>query len=209
MIRSLLVRKGDALLLRIARRAQRLLDEDRTRQLRAMAEIAPDARLMAECRIENIQNNPSRIRVGPSTTVRAHLLVMGHGGEIQIGSWCFIGEHTHVWSSERITVGDRVLISHACEIHDGNSHALAAQSRHEHYRAIFTRGHPATLPDVPAAPVRIEDDVWIGFGSTVMKGVTIGRGAIVAARTVVLHDVEPFTLVAGNPARVIRRLEPA
>ena len=57
-----------------------------------------------------------------------------------------------------------------------------------------------------ADQVVIEDDAWIGFKSSVLKGVTIGRGAIIAAGSVVTKDVPPFTLVAGNPAKVIREL---
>lgn len=53
-------------------------------------------------------------------------------------------------------------------------------------------------------PVIIDDDVWIGFGATILSGVTIGKGAIVAAASVVIHDVEPYSIVAGNPARPIK-----
>jgi len=53
----------------------------------------------------------------------------------------------------------------------------------------------------------IEDDAWIGFKATILKGVHIGRGAIVAAGSVVTHDVPAWTIVAGNPARVVKRLD--
>jgi len=52
----------------------------------------------------------------------------------------------------------------------------------------------------------IEDDVWIGFKATILKGVTIGRGSVIAAGSVVTKDVPPYTLVAGNPAQIIRSL---
>jgi acetyltransferase-like isoleucine patch superfamily enzyme len=58
----------------------------------------------------------------------------------------------------------------------------------------------------PARPVTIGRNVWIGFDACVLPGVTIGEGAIVGARSVVAADVEPFTIVAGNPARVVRKL---
>ena len=50
----------------------------------------------------------------------------------------------------------------------------------------------------------IEDDVWIGFNSTILKGVTIGKGAIIGANTLILKDVPPYAVVVGNPARIIR-----
>jgi len=61
--------------------------------------------------------------------------------------------------------------------------------------------------DVPARPIRIGNNVWIGFDSCVLPGSRIGDGAIVGARSVVAEDVPPYTVVAGNPARVIRQLE--
>ena len=61
--------------------------------------------------------------------------------------------------------------------------------------------------NVESSPIIIEDDVWIGFKSSILKGVTIGRGAIVAAGSVVTKAVPEYSLVAGNPAVVIRRLE--
>ena len=61
--------------------------------------------------------------------------------------------------------------------------------------------------DVPAKSLRIGDNVWIGFDACVLPGVTIGEGSVVGARSVVTEDVPPYTIVAGNPARVIRCLE--
>ena len=52
-------------------------------------------------------------------------------------------------------------------------------------------------------PVIIEDDVWIGFNATILKGVRIGRGAIVGANTVITKDVPPYTIMVGNPARAV------
>jgi len=60
---------------------------------------------------------------------------------------------------------------------------------------------------VKIAPVRIEDKAWIGFNAIILKGLTIGEGAIVAAGAVVSKDVAPYTLVGGNPAVFIRTLE--
>ena len=60
--------------------------------------------------------------------------------------------------------------------------------------------------DIQSAPVVIEDQVRIGFNVAILKGVTIGKGAIIEAGSVVTKDVEPFTVVAGNPAKIIKRL---
>jgi acetyltransferase-like isoleucine patch superfamily enzyme len=71
----------------------------------------------------------------------------------------------------------------------------------------------AELPEVRErlireAPVRIDDDAWLGTGAIIMPGVTVGRGAVVGAGAVVLSDVDPYTVVAGVPARLVRRLDP-
>jgi maltose O-acetyltransferase len=90
-----------------------------------------------------------------------------------------------------------VLISHDVNIHDGASHSLNAAERHQHYQSIRTRGHPsnpAELPGLHNAPIIIEDDVWISFGVTILKGVRIGAESVIAAGALVTHDVPPRTL---------------
>jgi acetyltransferase-like isoleucine patch superfamily enzyme len=72
----------------------------------------------------------------------------------------------------------------------------------------FWRDRFETDHDGMARPVRIGDNVWIGFDAVILPGVTIGQGSIVGARSVVAEDVPPFTVAAGNPARVIKQLEP-
>ena len=99
-----------------------------------------------------------------------------------------------------------MLISHGANIHDNNSHPISATLRSQHFEAIARTGHPSGHLEISAFSVKIEDDAWIGFNSVVLKGVTIGEGAIVGAGSVVTKDVAPWTIVAGNPARVIREI---
>lgn len=187
----------------LAARAQR----GRTARYRDLHSIKPEAQLLPECVIENLSGRPGAISIGSNTAVRAELLVMRHGGAIQVGEWCYLGAGSRLWSARAITIGNRVLISHGVEVHDWNAHSLDARMRHRHFQDIIRSGHPMELDNVDAGAVLIDDDAWIGFGSTVMKGVTIGRGAVVAARSLVLESVPPWTLVAGHPARPIRHLQ--
>ena len=152
-----------------------------------------------------ISNNQSRdcIIVGSNSRVLAMLETVGHGGRIEIGSNCFLGENTRIWSASSVKIGDRVLISHNVNVHDSNSHSSSAASRARHFEQIFTTGHPKLLTDVPTAPIVIENDAWIGFGASILKGVTIGEGASVGAYSMVTKDVAPYTIVVGNPAHVI------
>ena len=75
-----------------------------------------------------------------------------------------------------------------------------------HIEKIFSDGHPEELKDVHSSPVIIENDAWIGFNATILKGVKIGEGAIIGAASVVTKDVAPYTIVAGNPAKLIREI---
>lgn len=164
--------------------------------------VFDNAVLYPSSRISNNQARES-IVIGKSSRILAMLETLGHGGRIEIGSSCFIGENTRIWSAMSVKIGDRVLISHDVNIHDSNSHSVSAASRAEHFKKIFSSGHPKILTDVTTNSIVIENDVWIGFGSSIFKGVTVGEGAIVGACSVVTKDVAPYTIVAGNPARVI------
>ena len=191
--------------LRITTRALELLE---LRRKKEGCLTGQDACLHVASRIENNQSKQGAIAIGARSHLLGQLTVMGHGGNIRIGESCFIGENSRIWSACSITIGDRVLISHNVNIHDHNSHSPSAGARHLHFNQIFSTGHPAQLDDVASAPIVIGDDVWIGFNATILKGVTIGKGAIVGAASVVTKDVEDYTVVAGNPAKPIGSSRP-
>lgn len=132
--------------------------------------------------------------------------------------WVKYGRNVHVQSSAVIyspnkvcVFGDNVGIGHYCVINTdvliGNDVMLAA-----HVGLIARDAHTIDTLGVSMfkAPrgdkhrIVIHDDVWIGFGATVLSGVTVGRGAIIAAAAVVTRDVPPYSIVAGFPARVVK-----
>ncbi|WP_353065284.1 acyltransferase [Tunturibacter psychrotolerans] len=166
------------------------------------------AHLYPSSRIENNQAKRESIVIAAHSQILGQLLVLGHGGTIKIGESCFVGENSRIWSAESIAIGNRVLISHNVNIHDHNAHSLSAERRSLHIKKIFSTGHPTHLEDVASAPIVIEDDAWIGFNSSILKGVRIGRGAIVGAATVVTKDVPAYAIVAGNPAKIIGNATP-
>lgn len=172
------------------------------RAKKRLCSTGPGVTLFPSSRIHN-GREPSAITIGPNSKIYGTLQVLGHGGRIEIGEFSFVSENTNIWSGCRVKIGDRVLISHGVNIHDTSSHSLSARERHLHFVEICTSGHPKDLPDVKQQPIVIEDDAWIGFNSTILKGVTIGRGAVVGACSVVTKDVPPFTVVVGHPARPI------
>jgi len=193
----------------LARVAQRMdwaktqVDRHATR----CAVIDSSVTLHPTAQIENIFGKPEAIAVGAHTHVRGQLLTFWNGGKISIGEWCYIGEGTRIWSQSSVSIGNYVLIAHLVDIHDTNSHPMDWRERRLDTEAILS-GSYRTPTQTVSAPVTIEDDAWIGFKATVMKGVRIGRGAIVSAGAVVTKDVEPWTIVGGNPAKVIAEIAP-
>jgi acetyltransferase-like isoleucine patch superfamily enzyme len=101
------------------------------------------------------------------------------------GAFCVIGVNSE------IRVGNHVMIAHAVSIRD-TDHSFTDVTV------------PMSEQGIISSQVVIEDDVWIGHGATILKGVTIGKGAIIAAGAVVNRDIEPYSIVGGVPAKVIR-----
>lgn len=152
------------------------------------------ARLLPEAEINNNSGNPEHISIGENSHIRGRLLTYGHGGHISIGNWCYVGVRSEIWSMESVSLGNRVLIAHDVNIHDGTAHSADPLERHEHFRHIVEKGHPRTkleIPGVLSAPVVIGDDVWISFGVSILRGVRIGKGSVIAAGSVVMQDVPP------------------
>lgn len=122
-----------------------------------------------------------------------HIKTVTDETRIRLGSRVFVGCNSEFDISVRLQIGDDVLIAPGCFITDHNH-------RHSPLQVIASQG-------CESSPVRIEDDVWLGAHVVVLPGVTIGRGAIVAAGAVVTRDVAPMTIVAGVPARLIAKRE--
>ena len=116
-------------------------------------------------------------------------------------------------SVNEILIDDDVTIAWDCLIYDHNSHSVMWEERKEdterEYQDIRSGLNPITHKNwdvVKSAPIHICSKVWIGTGVTILKGVTIGEGAVIGAGSVVTKDVEPWTVVGGNPAQLIKRL---
>ena len=91
---------------------------------RATCRLQPDAVLGRGARIRNIRGDSDKIVVGRHSRILGELLTFAHGGEIQIGEWCYLGEGSRIWSAASIVIGNRVLISHAANIFDNLTHPL-------------------------------------------------------------------------------------
>ena len=113
----------------------------------------------------------------------------GESAKLTIGEFSSIGDRTQIHCCRNVSIGDYVLISWDVNILENNFHTT-------------------TDGMIGSSPISIEDRVWIGCRVIILPGVTVGEGAIIAAGAVVTKDVPKGTLVAGNPAKVIRETGP-
>jgi acetyltransferase-like isoleucine patch superfamily enzyme len=160
-------------------------------RLRGLTSRGTGTRVVGHPRIEN----HGVITLGDDVLLRSVTMPLElyatHGAEIRIGDGSIINSGASLAATRSITLGRRVFVGTLAFIMDSNFHDVED-------RRIHPQGKPVVL----------EDDVWVGVKATILQGVRIGRGAVVGAHAVVTHDVPPFTVVAGIPARVVRTLVP-
>lgn len=155
------------------------------------------------------------LEIGEGSHVFGQFALLRPQARIRIGARCQIG-FSHFISAESIDVADDVLMAWGITLMDNDSHALDWKHRGDDVRRAYDnyRADPSNLirtkdwTHVPTGAIQVGPRSWLGFNAAVLKGVTVGANAVVAAHAVVTGDVAPFDVVAGNPARVVRSLDP-
>lgn len=170
-------------------------------QFRAVASVSELAYLGPNAWPINLVGDKSAITIGVNTVVRG-IIRVERTGHVRIADHCYIGDEVILSAHVGIDIEPDVLIAHGCQIFDNITHPIDAAARAEHYRSILA-GRAFNGP-IPATPVRIQRNAWIGMNSIIMRGVTIGPRSIVAAGSVVVSAVPADTVVAGNPAQKIK-----
>lgn len=145
---------------------------------------------------------PVGLQVGDSVTLWRTSLAVEENGCLQIGNYSYITNASLVCSL-RITIGNSVFIAGGVTIVDSDFHPMAPAARLADTIALSPIGNRNRRPPIKAVPVVIEDDVWIGFNATILKGVTIGKGAVITPGSLVIENVAPGVTVAGNPAKQV------
>lgn len=155
--------------------------------------------------------NKIYLTIGNDSCIQGNFVTESEKGLITIGDRTFIGGGTFI-CTEKIKIGNDVMFSWGCTVVDNNSHSSKWNERKNDVidwkRGIEENkiGKYKDWSNVKEQQVTIRDKAWIGFNSIILKGVTIGEGAIVGAGSVVTKDVPDWTIVAGNPAKIIREI---
>lgn len=130
------------------------------------------------------------IKLEKGARVFPHTILQGKG-KLFIGSRSYINSYSVIGCNQSITIGENVMIANHVSIRD-TDHRFDKLDK------------PMIDQGITTAPIVIEDDVWIGHGAVITKGVKIGKGAIVGANAVVTKDVAPYDIVGGIPAKKIK-----
>lgn len=132
----------------------------------------------------------AEIHVGNNVMLERKVRIsMGDNARVYIGDNSYLGDFTNILAVQEVSIGKGCAISWHVLFMDTSSHPL---------------GFAGEKAETKIAPIRVEDHVWIGCRAVILKGVTVGEGSIIANNAVVTKDVPPRTMVAGNPARVIK-----
>jgi acetyltransferase-like isoleucine patch superfamily enzyme len=155
---------------------------------RANIRIGIGSRLL---RGASILADDGRVTIGRDSFIARWAVVQAAGGFVTIGNRSGIGDFCNLYGQGGLTIGDDVLMASGVRVMTADH--------------IFDRrDQPIRMQGERSAPTNIENDVWLGANVCVLAGVTIGEGAICAAGAVITRDVQPFTVVAGVPARLVK-----
>lgn len=127
--------------------------------------------------------------VGKNITLFFPLTMEGKQN-IEIGNNTAIGTYAHLWGHGGVKIGNDVLIA---------AHCCISSLSHDYSQKLIREGM------VISAPVVIEDDVWLGHNVCVLPGVTIGKGSVIGAGSVVVKSIPPYSIAVGNPAKIIKQ----
>ncbi len=153
------------------------------------------------------------LTIGNDSVVEGLFIFEKESGVIKVGDRTFIGGGTKFICINEIDIGNDVMFSWGCTIIDNDAHSLIWEERKMdvlEWKKGLEEGNIGVYKNwknVKSSPVIINDKAWIGFNVIILKGVTIGEGAVVGAGSVVTKDVPAYTVVGGNPAKIIRQLK--
>jgi acetyltransferase-like isoleucine patch superfamily enzyme len=147
--------------------------------------------IASHAKIDTAAARGGKISIGDRTYVHTGAMILSYGGEIAIGANCSVNPYSILYGHGGLTIGNDVRIAAHVVIVPGNHVFEAADV-------------PIREQGTTGQGIVIEDDVWIGAHATVLDGVRVGKGAVIGAGSVVTRSIEPYHVVAGNPAKTLR-----
>jgi acetyltransferase-like isoleucine patch superfamily enzyme len=137
-----------------------------------------------------------RLQVGPGTLFEPHVWITAPGAaRVRIGQGTFLNIAVMVASTELVEIGDHCMFANGCFVSDA-SHRFDDPDTPVPWQGFTSKG-----------PTRVGDNVWCGANVVITSGVTVGERCVIGANSVVTGDLPPFSIAAGAPARVLRRIE--
>jgi acetyltransferase-like isoleucine patch superfamily enzyme len=137
-----------------------------------------------------------RLEIGPQTLFEPGVWITAPGeARVRIGQGCFLNLGVMIASMNLVEIGDHCMFANGCFVSDG-SHRFDDFDRPLTWQGFETKG-----------PTRVGDNVWCGAHVVVTSGVTIGERSVIGANSVVTSDIPPYSIAAGAPARVLRRID--
>lgn len=151
---------------------------------------------------------PQALKVGKGTGLYdSAQIVTSENGEIEIGEFCVLNG-SNIICTEKISLGNYVMASWGSVITDN---FLGEDLTIEQRAFLLENSSSSDLHQMPfskSSPVTIEDNVWIGFDSIILPGTHIGRGSIIGSKSIVSGNIPEYSVVVGNPAKIIKTLPP-
>lgn len=175
----------------------------RQRRNRGMVSSIGDNTVLQGCL--DMRAEGSRIEIGSNCLIHGTLVTETSQAIIRIANNVFIASSAILDCAVSINIGEDVLIAYGVMVVDSDNHSISYSIRKKDLANWKMDGSHDWNTTV-SKPVVIGRGVWIGAKSIILKGVTVGEGSVVGAGSVVTRDVPPYTIVAGNPARIIREI---
>jgi acetyltransferase-like isoleucine patch superfamily enzyme len=154
---------------------------------------------------DSIIENKQNITIGNDCVIMGTIALYGENAKVKIGDRVFIGPNTVLFCREEISIESDVMISWGCTLIDSNAHSLHSSERINDVTDWKRGAGHKNWDVVETKKIVLKTKSWIGFNSIITKGVVINEGAVIGCGSVVTKNVDPYTIVGGNPAVLIKK----